>query len=558
MPIPPFTRREFLQISSAFGLMAGLGAYDYFTGKLARLGIPIDLYLPGMALGHLLKEQTKLPAATRTEKTKIVIIGAGAAGLFAAWRLQQAGIQDFVLVEGAEFGGNAASGTTQIHNTTLHYPRGAHYLPLPTQESYHIRDLLAEMGILIGNKNLAAPEYLETAVVHAPDSRVWFQEKWQTHLPPQIDIPAEELQQQQRFFTYIAYLKQQYGTDGKRLFAIPSALSSQDSAWRTLDHISFSTWLQQQGYTAPSLLWYLDYACKDDYGINANQTSAWAGLHYFASRTGQATQDGALLDGVVLTWADGLNPLIQHMANKLTSPQRLQGIASQIQNLGAEHTIDIWQEKTQSVMQLQAEYVIIATPLQVAAKLIDLKALGFDQQQHMPPHAAWQVSNFVMRQLPFEQGQFAWDTVVYASNSLGFVNANHQLLQQDARGSATVLTAYHAYAGESPQAVRQRLLQQHTDDLFKIAAQDLNAIYGKSWLDYLERVEITLRGHAMASPTVGFLHNQGLVHLRAQNQRILFAHSDLSGFSIFEEATWWGEQAANRIINAEQIGKLSG
>ena len=59
----------------------------------------------------------------------------------------------------------------------------------------------------------------------------------------------------------------------------------------------------------------------------------------------------------------------------------------------------------------------------------------------------------------------------------------------------------------------------------------------------------------MASPSVGFLHNQGLANLRAQNQRILFAHSDLSGFSIFEEATWWGEQAANRIIDTENRRK---
>jgi hypothetical protein len=31
---------------------------------------------------------------------------------------------------------------------------------------------------------------------------------------------------------------------------------------------------------------------------------------------------------------------------------------------------------------------------------------------------------------------------------------------------------------------------------------------------------------------------------------VLFAHSDLSSYSIFEEAAWWGWQAANRLTQA--------
>jgi hypothetical protein len=29
---------------------------------------------------------------------------------------------------------------------------------------------------------------------------------------------------------------------------------------------------------------------------------------------------------------------------------------------------------------------------------------------------------------------------------------------------------------------------------------------------------------------------------------VLFAHSDLSGFSVFEEASWWGYRAAQRAL----------
>jgi len=42
----------------------------------------------------------------------------------------------------------------------------------------------------------------------------------------------------------------------------------------------------------------------------------------------------------------------------------------------------------------------------------------------------------------------------------------------------------------------------------------------------------------------GFRSNAGLKALREHKGAILFAHADLSGFSVFEEAAWWGDRAA--------------
>jgi hypothetical protein len=44
------------------------------------------------------------------------------------------------------------------------------------------------------------------------------------------------------------------------------------------------------------------------------------------------------------------------------------------------------------------------------------------------------------------------------------------------------------------------------------------------------------------------LSNKGLQALQAADGKVLFAHSDLSSYSIFEEAAWWGWQAAQRIL----------
>ena len=32
----------------------------------------------------------------------------------------------------------------------------------------------------------------------------------------------------------------------------------------------------------------VEYSCRDDYGVSHSKVSAWAGLHYFASRAGKA------------------------------------------------------------------------------------------------------------------------------------------------------------------------------------------------------------------------------------------------------------------------------
>ncbi len=39
-----------------------------------------------------------------------------------------------------------------------------------------------------------------------------------------------------------------------------------------------------------------------------------------------------------------------------------------------------------------------------------------------------------------------------------------------------------------------------------------------------------------------------LAALRAADGRILFAHADLSGYSVCEEAAWWGYRAAERVL----------
>ncbi|QLG89869.1 twin-arginine translocation signal domain-containing protein [Chitinibacter bivalviorum] len=535
------SRRQFLQTSAALGLATMLPA----CRELSHLGIPIKVYLPGMQSGHGLRQHTSYPAPSSERKVGVAILGSGAAGSFAAWRLKQSGRftspNDVVIVSGPERFGNAAAGTMN----GLAYPLGAHYLPLPSLASRHVRELLFDMGVIESDPYSEKPTYNETVLIHSPEERILLNRQWQDGVVPRAGISQDELAQQQKFFAYTQSLQHALGNDGRKVFSIPLALSSVDPAWRALDQISFATWLTQHGYTAPSLLWYLDYACRDDYGIGIAQTSAWAGLHYFTARGGEAKNASA---GAVLTWPSGLNPILQHLQHGQTL---LDGMAVKISKQNEGVQIDVFDG--QKTTRLIAEHLVCAMPLHVAAKIIDLKPLGFDPALHLAPHAAWQVSNFLIDRFPAEPAQMplAWDNVVYGSSSLGFVNSTHQLIRI-AKPAQTVFTAYHAYAHEQPAAVRHRLEHASAAELYETAIADLDAAYG--WgnpikaRQYIKQVEITLRGHAMASPTVGFLSNQGVAALQKLDGRIQFAHSDLSGLSVFEEASWWGEQAALKIL----------
>jgi hypothetical protein len=73
-----------------------------------------------------------------------------------------------------------------------------------------------------------------------------------------------------------------------------------------LNAITFKTWLDREGLSDPQLRWYLDYSCRDDYGAGIASISAWAGIHYFASRHGfHAPGDDAGEREGVLTWPEG-------------------------------------------------------------------------------------------------------------------------------------------------------------------------------------------------------------------------------------------------------------
>jgi NAD(P)-binding Rossmann-like domain len=536
-------RRGFLAGSAALVAAAGCGPARW-------PGVEVRVSRPGMREGHRIRDNGTLPPPAEELTTDVAIVGSGVAGLTAAWKLAREGHRGFVLLSGPEFGGNASGARAG----DLRYPRGAHYLPLPSRESVHVREILAALGILDGAPGDERPAYDETALLHAPDERILVGDSWREGLLPISDDPRERAESA-RFFAFVATLKSQRGKDGRKAFAVPLALSSADPTWTALDAVSFDAWLDAAGFRAPSLRWYLDYCCRDDYGVGSNRASAWAGLHYFAARAGHARNAP---DGAVLTWPDGLAHLIRGMTGSIVRDTGRTGVirsgfATCLRAGGDGVTVDCvgpGRDDAPRTFRIRARRAVCAVPLHVATRIVpDIAGYGFDAARHLPRSAPWIVANVLLDGFPPERqgAPLAWDNVVAGSTGLGYVVATHQVIGA-ARPPRTVFTAYRAVTDDDAHAARARLARMDDTALYDEAVGDLRRAYGWRIALRMRAADITVRGHAMASPTPGFLGNAGLRALREVDGPISFAHSDLSGLSLFEEASWWGWQAALRIL----------
>jgi hypothetical protein len=531
-------RRDFVLTAAA---LAGASAGLFLERQ--RMAATVDY--PGRDQGHWLRDAAALPAPSEALDTEVLIAGGGIAGLTAGWQLFKRGVRDVLLVSGPEPHGNAAAG----RDGELVFPTGAHYLPLPSMESLHMREMLSDFGVIQNNPYELRPTYDERFVVHGPAERVLYRGTWQEGYLPSEDVSAAERADHERFFALVESYAGARGSDGRRAFAVPLELSSMDSRFRTLDAITFKSWLDAAGMTAPTLHWYLDYCCRDDYGRHYHEVSAWAGLHYFCSRDGLASNAER---GAVLTWPQGLAALASDLTGAAQS--RRPWPAASVAKLrvvpgGVEALVVVSQGGAHRSVRVRARYAIAAMPLFVLQHVLaDPADHGFVGTRDVPAYAPWLVSNFVMRAFPEERAgsPLSWDNVIYREPGLGYVVSTHQDIRMSLP-NRTAFTAYHALSEFEPESARRWLEGAGTAELAHAASRDLRLAYGWRLPLCVERVAITVRAHAMAIPRPGFLSNPGRLALRAAEGPIFFAHSDLSGLSLFEEAAWWGYQAAVRI-----------
>ncbi len=548
-------RRDFLRIVGAAAL-AGCAPAKHPLPPGELLGM-------NHALGHRLRDGG-FPSPSETRKTGVLIVGGGISGLSAAWKLAsvapqgdlsprprrlRGAVDDFLLLEmESEAGGNSRAGQSSL----VAYPWGAHYLPLPTRESVHVRALLAELGVLHGDPGAARPIYDERYLCGTPQERVYRNGLWEEGLLPHRGVDAAEREQQRLFQLRMDELKQAKGSDGRRIFAIPMALSSGDRAWRELDRISFAQWLNDNGFTAPTLHWLANYACRDDYGMAHDQVSAWAGLHYFACRNGEAANAAS---DTVLTAPEGNAWLACGLARKAGQRIITGAMVWRIEEGRGSVSVDaLVGEKT---VRFEARQLIWAAPAFVLPRVWPAMPGELKAAALAGDYAPWLTANLHLSDLPEERhgAPAAWDNVFHDSPGLGYVTATHQLIRR--RLSGTVFTYYRALHDVTPAEGRRLLLDMPREAWAEGILSELERAH-PDIRKLTTRLDIFRNGHAMRRPVPGSIFHdhrnngwpQGQREKLAnfESPRITLAHADLSGFSLFEEAQYRGVLAAERVI----------
>jgi monoamine oxidase len=517
--------------------------------------------------GHRLRDHQstaksgQLPAPASTHQASVLIVGAGIAGLACARALMQAGIDDVQVLELED----EAGGNSRVHSMGgMACPLGAHYLPLPDEKNPELLQWLNELKLCRFEHGRWV--FDERHLCHSPQERVYLPTEvggghwFDGLLPPAEALPREQqaaMNKQVQLFSKL--LKAQ----ATQAFAIPTLRSVFSPELQQLDALTFGDWLDRQGINAPALRWYLDYCCRDDYGAGSSMVSAWAGLHYFASRHGfRAPGENESNDNhAVLTWPEGNAWLSQRLAAPLRSAsgpsgRRLHSARVALQVDENRHGVDVqvWNDGTQQVEQWSAAHLVLATPLFIAKRLLrnPAPALASVLQQAvgLSAQAPWLVANVQLKAALADKpgAPPSWDNVVYGSAALGYVDAMHQNTR--AHPGPTVLTSYWALGGDDLNALqrqRSELLQQPWAFWSAKVVADLAQAHadlpGK-----VEQVDLMRYGHAMSVPIPGQRSSSAMAALAAPaTGRVHFAHSDLSGYSILEEAFFHGHRVGLRV-----------
>jgi predicted NAD/FAD-dependent oxidoreductase len=492
--------------------------------------------------GHRLRDlkSGSLPSPSVVRRVGVLIVGAGVAGLTCARALAQRKVADVHVLDLED----AAGGNSRGHQIAgMACPLGAHYLPVPGEQAHEVIELLQELGVCRSEHGKRI--YDERHLCHSPQERLFIDGHWQEGLLPVEGQGEETFIQYRRFSELVA---QAGGTLG---FSMPTARSPWTAGHEALDAVTFSAWLDAQGLTAAPLRTYLDYCCRDDYGAGSAQVSAWAGLHYFASRHGfhAPGAPGPEDREGVLTWPQGNAWLTERLAAPLHEHLHTGKLVLRVDEMRHGVSVDLWDAHTQRAERWTASRVVMATPLFITARLLASPPAALQAAVSQMRYAPWLVANLHIDEVLNDLGGAppSWDNVLHGGPSLGYVNAMHQSTRP--HPGPTVLTSYWALGGDSAahlQLQRARLLSQDWSVWARGVLDDLARAH-PDLPNKVKRIDLMRYGHAMSIPLPGVRGSAALKALSQAEGRVRFAHSDLSGYSVFEEALFHGHTVGSHL-----------
>lgn len=488
-------------------------------------------------LGHRLRDLQSIPTPSTWNECEVAVVGGGVSGLACIRGLDKEGIKDSLLFELADdLGGTARGGGT--------YPWGAHYVTAPMADNRELLTLLNEVGAVESIGGPGPAIMAEEALCRDPSERLFYRGRWYEGLYPTAGASKSELAEKERFEAEIDRWVGFRDAKGRRAFVLPMSKASDDPRLRELDRLSMAQWLAKGGYKSPRLHWWLEYACRDDYGTGLSDTSAWSVFFYYASRKSEPGADYQ----EVITWPEGNARLVAELRKPLGDRIRpFHAVVSVKNHEGGVRIVALHAEPGQEepkVVGYQARYVVMATPQFVNARIVkDLQSTRLEAAKSFD-QSPWMVANLHLSARPSGAGfPLCWDNVIYQSPALGYVVATHQ--EGPERGP-TVITYYYPLIDSDPNVARRRLLSLDWAQWSEVVLSDLERAH-PGLRNVVERIDIARYGHGMVRSTPGRIWD-GRRELAAEPVgQVHFAHSELSGVALFEETFDRGLLAAQQV-----------
>jgi hypothetical protein len=481
--------------------------------------------------GHRLRGP--IPAASGpAERADVVVVGSGVSGASAAWRLAAMGVETTML-ELEPFAGGTSAWSDDGY---VPHPWGAHYLPAPEEGARATQRLLSELGVLTGWDAAKRPLFAEHMLCHAPQERLFYGGRWHPGLLPD-SLEAHDKEEVERFLGLTAELEQARGSDGRFAFALPAEQSSRDARFLELDRMSMADWLDRHDFRREFVRWFVEYATLDDFGAALEDTSAWAGLHYFAARKLETPE----LEGSrYLVWPEGNGWLVRRMLARMHGSRRHGALVFRVTPTRTGVALDVLDVTRDESRRIEARGAILAVPAFVAARMLGSDPVAAMTRASSP----WLVANLQVERRA--EPDRTWDSMIHASRGLGYVDAGHQRTRASDR---TVLTYFRAYGASDVAATRAALARQSWTDLASEVLEDLSVAHPEL-PDQTRRLDVMVWGHAMPRPRPGFLSKQPFAAPVLLDRAVAWAHVDQTGFALFEEANLHGVRAAELLASS--------
>ena len=334
-------------------------------------------------------------------------------------------------------------------------PLGAHYLPLPGPDAPEVAELLRRARPAARTKP-AARSYDERHLCHSPQERLFIDGALARG--PAAAGRSRASARARRSTALRA--------SASRDVAARAALRDADArARRGRRAMPRSTRIDLRAVarraaasTTPALRWYLDYCCRDDYGAGSDVVSAWAGLHYFASRHGfhaprrrrrQSATRCSPGPKAMPGWRERLAAPLRR------APARRPRRRCASTRGATTSTVDAWNARDGSARALDraAGRAGGAAVRRGAHARVAAAGAARGRRAALRTRRGWSPTcTCASRCSTAAARRRRGTTCVYGSAALGYVDAMHQSLRP--HPGPTVLTAYWALGGAAAEALR--------------------------------------------------------------------------------------------------------